>query len=577
MNSKNIFSFLLFSIILFSSCKESTSDENEVDQVPTNEKDTLKPYHTKKFNHTKEEIKNHIRYVIENKLPEKRYNVLETELYSSDLLPKFYIDQAFSPVWITSFNKLDKVFEMVDFIEELEFHALVSEQYHLKNLRRLSDGLQADSTLFFEPHIISAFDMLLTDAFFMVSAHLYHGKVDPESLKAEWGIQRNKVNLAFDEKLAEIKNGKEVKRVMKDFYPDLLGYERLVEKAKYLKNQLTHDFSIEIPKNKLPLDIFEDASHNDAIIKKLFVLGFSKLDSLNPKDSLQMLLQSIKVFQHNHGLNTDGKIGLLTYEALNTPVSKKLEQIYVNMERLRWLPEKVNPKKILVNIADFTLDYMRNNDTIIHMRTVVGKNFRQTPVFNAKMTYLVFSPTWTVPPGILRNDVLPEVAKNTNYLANKNMHVIDGAGNRVDPNTIDWQKARKGNFPYAIRQMPGNENALGRVKFMFPNKHSVYLHDTPSKSLFAKDERIFSSGCIRVEKPLELARVLLNDSTNWNEVKIRDAMNRTSERTVLFNEPVDVYIYYLTSWSHKGSIHFRKDLYNRDEEVYRALQMERKE
>jgi murein L,D-transpeptidase YcbB/YkuD len=568
---------LCFSALLITSCTESSTNKNEIEEEAlTKVEDTLSLHLSKKFDSTLLKATNEIRYVIENRLPEERFKTTGKELYSSVLLPDFYVDYAFSPVWIKSFDNFEKAYEMIDFILELEFHGFIPEHYHLRSLLNLKDSLQTDSTMVFDPNIISSFDLLLTDAYFMTAAHLYHGKVDPESLKAEWGIQRNKKNLEFDEKLKEILDGTSVKEAMQHFYPDILGYDQLVEKAKYLKKQLPNDFQIKIPKTSIPLDIFQDSLYNEQINKKLFVLGFSKADTLYPSDSLKDLFQAIKSFQYNHGLNTDGKIGPLTYEALNTPLSNRMEQIYTNMERLRWLPEKENPKKILVNIADFTLDYMNGKDTIIHMRTVVGKNFRQTPVFNSKMTYLVFSPTWTVPPGILRNDVLPEVAKNRGYLASKNMQVIDLSGNRIDPSTIDWQKARKGSFPYLIRQMPGNDNALGHVKFMFPNKYSVYLHDTPSRSLFSKDERIFSSGCIRVEKPQELARLLLNDTVNWSDGKISAAMNQKNERTVILKESVDVYIYYLTSWSHKGNIHFRKDVYSRDDEVFEALQLERK-
>ena len=512
-----------------------------------------------------------IRFLIENKMPEERYRVGNEELYSSVLIPRFYVNNHFLPAWVKAHDSLDKVFEMIDFIQQIEYQGLTPDHYHFKPLDSIRKIIQADAKLISDPNLLTTLDLLLTDAFFMVSSHLYNGKVNPENLTAEWGIQRGKPELVLDEKLSKMLKSNSVNKFMEIFYPYNHGYKLMLEKAKWIKQRINEDFHLDIPMQALVLDIFEDSTYHHSLNKKLYFLGFTEQEKLSYADSLTTLHRAITDFQKAHGLNFDGKIGKITLEALNTSLEERLKQLYVNMERLRWLPEKNGEKRILVNIADFTLDFMQNTDTLLHIKTVVGKNFRQTPVFNAKMTYLVFSPTWTVPPGILRNDILPEIAKNTNYLKEKNMLVLDRSGKSIPPETIDWKKAVKGSFPYMIRQQPGNHNALGRVKFMFPNKYSVYLHDTPSKSLFSRDERIFSSGCIRVEKPAELAKLILNDSVQWNEEKIRSAMNLSSEKTVILKQPIDVYIYYLTAWGSNNQVNFRKDIYQRDDEVYQSL------
>lgn len=558
-------------IIFLYSCSDGNNDnETKIESKEKQDSIVEKDYSQEFFNEATQEATNQIRKVIEDKVPEERIKVSGTGLYSSVLIPKFYLSNAFYPAWITSYNDFDVAFEMINFISDVKNHGLLPQDYHIDELRELKMQLISDSSAVFNAETITKIDVLLTDAFLMLSSHLNQGKVNPETFETEWGIRRDKPELEIDEKLIQFLEEGSVVKNMNQFYPTIFDYELLIEKAKWITENLEKDKKLLIPEAKLSLDIHTDSTYNHLINEKLTLLGYSTTDN---KDSLELIFNSIKKFQKHHGLNTDGKIGKLTLEALNIPLQTRLDQLYVNMERLRWLPEKGTGKRVLVNIADFTLDYLENNDTLIHMRTVVGQNFRKTPVFNAKMSYLVFSPTWTVPPGILRKDILPAVAKDISYLSSKGMIVKDRSGNVVNPASIDWKKANaSGRFPYTIQQMPGNQNALGRVKFMFPNKYSVYLHDTPSKSLFARDERNFSSGCIRVEKPLELAELLLQETGGWNTSKIANAMNQSTEKTVLLKTPIDVYIYYLTCWSHNGKVEFRKDIYNRDSAVLKALQ-----
>lgn len=558
-------------IIFLYSCSDGNNDnETKIESKEKHDSIVEKDYSQEFFNEATQEATNQIRKVIEDKVPEERIKVSGTGLYSSVLIPKFYLSNAFYPAWITSYNDFDIAFEMINFISDVKNHGLLPQDYHIDELRELKMQLISDSSAVFNAETITKIDVLLTDAFLMLSSHLNQGKVNPETFETEWGIRRDKPELEIDEKLIQFLEEGSVVKNMNQFYPTIFDYELLIEKAKWITENLEKDKKLLIPEAKLSLDIYTDSTYNHLINEKLTLLGYSTTDN---KDSLELIFNSIKKFQKHHGLNTHGKIGKLTLEALNIPLQTRLDQLYVNMERLRWLPEKGTGKRVLVNIADFTLDYLENNDTLIHMRTVVGQNFRKTPVFNAKMSYLVFSPTWTVPPGILRKDILPAVAKDISYLSSKGMIVKDRSGNVVNPASIDWKKANaSGRFPYTIQQMPGNQNALGRVKFMFPNKYSVYLHDTPSKSLFARDERNFSSGCIRVEKPLELAELLLQETGGWNTSKIANAMNQSTEKTVLLKTPIDVYIYYLTCWSHNGKVEFRKDIYNRDSAVLKALQ-----
>jgi murein L,D-transpeptidase YcbB/YkuD len=206
------------------------------------------------------------------------------------------------------------------------------------------------------------------------------------------------------------------------------------------------------------------------------------------------------------------------------------------------------------------------------MRAIVGKEYRETPVFNEQLTYIVFSPSWTVPPTILENDVIPELIKGPEYMNKKNMKLLRSDGSELTYSDIDWSKITKTNFPYMVRQGPGPGNALGKVKFMFPNSYSVYIHDTPSRGSFARDNRAISSGCVRVERPFDLAVLLLSDSPEWSPANILDAMQKDKEQTVRLKLPVDVMLIYLTAWTDgKDRIQFRNDVYQRDQKLAEAL------
>jgi murein L,D-transpeptidase YcbB/YkuD len=278
------------------------------------------------------------------------------------------------------------------------------------------------------------------------------------------------------------------------------------------------------------------------------------------------------MFQQDWGLNSDGVIGKATLEDLNSLPYKLVSQLKVNMERYRWMPLQVTEKYIIVNIANFKLDLIEGADTLISMRVIVGKESRTTPVFNELLSYIVFSPNWTIPNTILQEDVIPELLKGSEYLDKRDMILLRNDGSELAYKDVDWSTITKDNFPYMVRQNPGPGNALGRVKFMFPNTYNVYIHDTPSKGYFARDDRDLSSGCVRVEKPFDLAVLLLSDSPEWTPANILIAMQQNKEQTVRLKIPVEVMLIYLTAWTDGSDrVQFRKDIYQRDEILMKAL------
>jgi murein L,D-transpeptidase YcbB/YkuD len=289
----------------------------------------------------------------------------------------------------------------------------------------------------------------------------------------------------------------------------------------------------------------------------------------------QPLDRAVRLFQERHGLEVDGIVGRNTLAELNVSAADRASQIMVNMERWRWLPRELGERHLVVNIANFEMQVFEAGDRVMQMRAIVGRRYRRTPVFSDVMTYLVINPYWNVPNSIAVKDKLPILKQDPGYLRQNNIRVLAGWGaeaEEIDGDSIAWEDFSEEDFPYRLRQDPGPANALGRIKFMFPNKFNVYLHDTPARELFNQTVRTFSSGCIRIEQPLELAEYLLRADPAWSRPAILAAIDRGVEQTVRLPEPIRVYLLYCTAWVDvDGSVQFRRDIYERDEAVARAL------
>ncbi len=284
------------------------------------------------------------------------------------------------------------------------------------------------------------------------------------------------------------------------------------------------------------------------------------------------LEQAVRRFQARQGLEDDGVVGKGSLDALNVPVEARIDQIRVNLDRGRWVLRGLGDDYVIVNIAGFETYMIRDGKEIWATKSIVGRNYRKTPVFRDNIRFIEFNPTWTVPPGILGKDILPKARENPAYISEKGFTVVDGSGKQVDPKSIDWSKAKPGNFPYSIVQPPGPENALGLVKFMFPNPYLVYLHDTASRGLFAKSERALSSGCVRIENPFDFAELVLSDQPEWTRKKIDEVVASGETTRVDLKTPLPVLLLYWTVWvDPDGQVSFRRDIYERDSRVLAAL------
>jgi len=522
-----------------------------------------------------EQVREFLRHRIEISVHTDTLLIDNDPIYSSVLLPEFYLERLYRPAWSADNGPLPVADSMLTAIRYADRDGLIPEDYHLKTIENILSAIrerqQQGQSL---DHLqLVDLDLLLTDAFLVLGSHLSGGRTDPETLDPEWHPSRREVHLG-DVLHEALENGK-INLALQNLLPNHSEYFRLRESlARYREIYENSGWPV-VPEG--PTMRKGDTGERVAILRERLILAGDHdiHTSINEATFDNTLERAVIRFQERHGIDADGLVGRETLAQLNTSVEQRLQQVLINMERWRWLSEDLGERYILVNIANFELDVVENGESVMNMRVIVGRNYRRTPVFTGRMTYLVFSPFWHIPPGITANDVLPQVRKDINYLANNTIRVFKGWGANapeIDPATVDWSEITPRNNPYRFRQDPGPNNSLGLVKFMFPNRFNVYLHDTPARELFSRVQRDFSSGCIRVEKPVELSEYLLADQPRWTREAIRTAMQRQTEQTVTLQRPIPVHILYWTAWADEdGTIHFRRDIYNRDERLYDAL------
>lgn len=470
-------------------------------------------------------------------------------------LSEFYEKRQFATGWTPALSK-----ELLKALEHAENEGLNPLDYHYHKLQSFSEA--PPST----PLMKAEFEMLQTDAYLLYASHLLCGKVNPETTDPQWHVSRRE-----GDPVASLQNAMRDSKLygsINELIPSHNTYRMLRGTLALLRKANPGSW----PTIQSASTIKKGTSDANipAIRNRLILLG--DLHSREVSKSAvydEALQKGIEGFQKRHGLDNDGNIGQKTLEALNLPIDQRIEQVMVNMERWRWLPQEFGDYYVTVNIASFELQVVKNHELLAAHKVMVGKPARQTPVMSSRLQYLVFNPTWTVPPGILNKDILPAVRKDVAYLSKKRLQVLDAKGNVVDPSTIDWNSNSVKAYTY--RQPAGPDNALGAVKFIFANKFNVYIHDTPSKELFGQTERAFSSGCIRVERPLELAELLL-ESPSWNSTKIREVIKGGVTQTVHLPKQPNVHLLYWTAWIDHGILQFRKDIYERDKAVLEGLQ-----
>ncbi|MGY6561671.1 MAG: L,D-transpeptidase family protein [Luteibaculaceae bacterium] len=491
------------------------------------------------------------------------------KFYQPDLIAQLYTKggELLSQKWSDRAN----IDQLLAFLRAVHLEGLNAEDYHLRQIEFLMDRIVDEE--YADPNDLANLELLLTDSYLLLASHLGEGKTNAETIDPKWHALSRRGSVDWATFVDSTLKYRAVGEALSSLTPKHKEYENLKKALnKYLTIQESggwEPFTTSLKKME------KGTSHPDVfeLRKRLAITqGDVAFDSINRYLFDEELTAQVKLFQRRNGLTDDGVVSKGTLEILNVSLEERIETIRANLERWRWLSEDLGTRYINVNIANFELQLIEDNQVIFKTEAIVGKPYRETPVFSSRMTYLVFNPDWTVPPTILRNDVIPAVAKDPNYLKQKRMVVLTTSGKPVDPATIDWKSFKGRGFPYMIRQEPGPDNALGLVKFMFPNQHNVYIHDTPSRELFRKTERIFSSGCIRINQPMKLAEILLEKNGGWDAQRINQTVGSKQSRTVNLAEPIPVHLLYLTAWADdQGVVHFRRDVYNRDKVLIEAL------
>jgi murein L,D-transpeptidase YcbB/YkuD len=523
-------------------------------------------------------IQDLLRFRIESGGAPLKITVGTEPIHAAIVLPIFYESRVYQPAWTNSQGFLPKAEALLNAIRRADREGLRPGDYHLEKIEAILSELRQAPELNKKTNLnqLVDLDLLLTDAFLIYGSHLNSGRTDPEQIHPRWFVNRREGDLI--RLLDHALTSNQIEETLAALLPVQAGYKHLRDTLViYRKFAKAGGWPTVSSGKKLQL-----GDRSERVIplrQRLAVEGFLTKAGADDQALFDSDLdQALKKFQMQNGLETDGILGTNTLQALNISADQRVRQIAVNMERWRWLPQMLGDRYILVNIAGFNLNVVEQEKSLLDMRVVAGKTYRKTPVFSDKMTYLVFNPYWGVPNSIAQKDILPKVKKDLKFLKNQKFHVFEGWGDNtreIDSYMIDWNTVTAANLRYRFKQDPGPLNALGRIKFMFPNKFNVYLHDTPAKDLFVKARRDFSSGCIRIEKPVELAEYLLRDHPDWPPEKIRSALTGSdvNVQTVKLLEPVNIHILYWTVWVGKDHhIYFSPDIYERDNALDSAMQ-----
>jgi L,D-transpeptidase YcbB len=489
----------------------------------------------------------------------------------------FYQQNGYQPAWTqpdstgTHRKPLARMDELVYAVRDSYRDGLNPADYQAERLLKLRDTLwDREARKGVEEQTLADADVMLTCMFLEYAADLASGRVDPRGIDPQWTGKPRDVDLSAA--LTRALSGEGVAAALASVAPKhleytalrgvLSSYHDLMEKGGWpavpakltLKPGMRH---LAVPLIRKRLALTAD-------------FGPESESALTNTDTVfdEGLAKAVANFQTRHGLQSTGVFNPATAAAMNVPIEQRIQQIAINLERWRWLPDELGDPNIRVNLPAFRLDITDHGNTVMTQRVIVGKVDSKTPIFSDEMQYVVFSPYWNIPEQIVRDETIPHVMSDPDFLRRNNIEVVGTSGEAIDPGSIDWTNAAT-DRSLRFRQKPGDDNSLGLVKFIFPNHFNVYLHDTPADALFARVERDFSHGCMRIEQPLELAQYVLRDQPSWTTERISEAMHAGKEQTVKLTRSLPVHVVYFTVMPYaNGAVQFRDDLYG-----YDAVQM----
>ena len=486
-----------------------------------------------------------------------------TELDTAQLIPEFYELRNYAAAWFGTRN-LEQLFAELNKGVEQGF---LPEDFNLPVLYELFELAKSG-----DPENIALFELVASDAAVKLVHHIVFGKVDASKLDGDWNFSRPIIQQEPAEALNRFLDGEGFSALMDRVDLDAAQYLQLVDalkKYRAIRNKggwpiVPDDTTLKPGMSSPAVAELRRRLNAEA------VAGESVVSDGSPQDQIydEPLVKAVKHFQERHGLEADGVVGPASFRSLNRRASERVDQLRLSLERGRWLMRDLEDEFVLVNIAGARTYYVKPG-TIWTTRSITGSAYRKTPVFRDNIRYLEFNPTWTVPVSIFRNDKLPRIRKDPSYLSRNNYVVVNSQDRTpIKASSVNWQAKNPG---VTLVQQPGPDNALGRVKFMFPNEHAVYLHDTNERGLFDRNERNLSSGCVRLEYPFEFASLLLEGLPEGSAEGMKKILDSGRTTRVDLDRPVPVLLTYWTAWVEEGDVHFREDPYERDAAILEAL------
>lgn len=524
----------------------------------------------------------------------------DSNLRNPEEVRTFYANRNCFPAWYLEGKEEHRAETILEILEGAEAHGLPSSLYNTKALAQELEILIGNALTILppEPLDVANFDIKVTDSAISYAKHLAQGLVNPETHDIFWevtddalsipellnkSIKENKTESFFDSISPQHPNYKSLQKAYKDL-DVLIQSNELIDFSISEKPEAGDSSSAVIKlrsilKQWYPIadtpNYFVVDTIKEVLKKEMSDSTFSYIDtSYLEIDSFYYeayydttLLQNLKKFQWQNGLDSDGEIGSQTLSALNNSLWNRKQQIEINLERWRWCPTEFGKEHLLVNIPAYYLHAYSSDSLSLNKVVVTGAPWTRTVVFSDQLRYIEFNPYWNLPFSISTKEILPKLKKDPSYLTRNNMKLFSG-GKSIDPYGVDWSEVYANNFQYQIRQEPGVRNALGLVKFLFPNQYSIYLHDTPSKKYFEEVVRAFSHGCVRLKNPFELSTYLLRDSKKWTPEKVDGLIAKSKNKRIELDETVPIYLLYLTTWvDEDGRLRFQHDIYKRDERL----------
>ena len=564
-----IYIVLTFAILFTISCATTPAPRQTVNSRGNHKAETVK-----RVEETPESV---VRNILKSNF-EKEYSnshivIGDTRVKTSNYLKSLYLRNDYKPLWFDKNGMHKTAFNIPDIIDGTYHQGLDPDDYNPELVKKILkdfkdfNGIEKDTDF----KSVCAADLVLSNTVLKISSDIYYGGNDVSNIYKD-GIEPND-SFDFVGYIKKKIDDNDLNSIVDHLTPESPIYNALLKHLEQYREIRSKGGWPSIPHVYSKLEKGNSDPRVLVIKKRLLVTGDFGGGRLSENSSYMndeyfddTLYKAVLNFQKRHGLKEDGVIGQNTLKALNETVEKKIEILKLNLDLWRRLPRDLGDRYVIVNIPAFHLYGFQRNHNDLEMKVVVGKSDWNTPIFHDKMTYVVINPYWNVPSSIFRDEILPELKKDPNYLNKQNISIITGWQDDaipLDPLLIDWSNFDPDKWNIRLRQNPGPDNPLGRLKFMFPNKYNVYLHDTPVKSLFNRLNRNYSHGCIRVEKPLDLAEFVFDGNNSWNRDRIIKEINTGVSKQVSLPSPVPVYVLYFTAWvENDGQVYFYEDIYH---------------